>query len=399
MPIKSTIVFQKNWNALNSQKYKYIINSGSSRSSKTFSILQIFWILAWTKPRTKLAVFRNTKKDCKDTILQDMLKYYPTLDNYDSIKFNKTESIFTFPNGSTINIEGTDDDLKVHGYHSDYLWFNEFYKMPKETFDQLDMRCSEAVFMDYNPVGKLWSDDLVKQDNSILIHSTFRDNPFVPIEQKKKILSYEPNEYNIQQNTASDYMWQVYGLGLKAEKPNRIFKNWKVMSDVDFYSLPYQSYYSTDFGLSAPTANVEFKFDGDKTFFFHQRLYKPINEMKGTLSQEFDALSTNKQKENICDSGNELNKEECRKLMNAGYNVIPAYKPNGSVNTGIDTLQKCNVFYTASSIDLEQEYEQYSWKIYQGIQMDVPEDRSNDHALDCCRMGASWYVRTRGLSI
>lgn len=79
-----------------------------------------------------------------------MLKYYPTLDNYDLVKFNKTESIFSFPNGSTINIEGTDDDLKVHGYHSDYLWFNEFYKMPKETFDQLDMRCSTAVFMDYN---------------------------------------------------------------------------------------------------------------------------------------------------------------------------------------------------------------------------------------------------------
>ncbi len=399
MKINATPVFEKNWNALQSGKYKYVINSGSSRSSKTFSILQIFWILAWTNPRTKLAVFRNTKKDCKDTILQDMLKYYPTLDNYDDIKFNKTESVFTFPNGSTINIEGTDDELKVHGYHSDYLWFNEFYKMPKETFDQLDMRCSVAVFMDYNPVGKLWSDDLVKQDNAILIHSTFKDNPFVPLEQKKKILSYEPTEYNIQQNTASDYMWQVYGLGLKAEKPNRIFKNWQVMTDMEFYSLPYQSYYSTDFGLSAPTANIEFKFDGDKTFFFHQRLYKPINEMKGTLSEEFDALGTKKEKENICDSGNELNKEECRKLMNAGYNVIPAVKGAGSINTGIDTLQKCNVYYTASSIDLEQEYNEYSWKVYQGVQMDVPEDRSNDHALDCCRMGASWYVRTRGLSI
>ena len=104
MKIKGTPVFQKNWNALNSGQYKYIINGGSSRSSKTFSIIQIFWILAWTKERTKLAVFRNTKKDCKDTILQDMLKYYSTLENYDSIKFNKTESIFTFPNGSTINM-------------------------------------------------------------------------------------------------------------------------------------------------------------------------------------------------------------------------------------------------------------------------------------------------------
>lgn len=62
MKIEATPVFQKNWDALNSRKYKYIINSGSSRSSKTFSILQIFWILAWTKPRTKLSVFRNTKK-------------------------------------------------------------------------------------------------------------------------------------------------------------------------------------------------------------------------------------------------------------------------------------------------------------------------------------------------
>jgi PBSX family phage terminase large subunit len=390
MKINATPVFEKNWNALESQKYKYIINSGSSRSSKTFSILQIFWILAWTKPRTKLAVFRNTKKDCKDTILQDMLKYYTTLDNYENVRFNKTESIFSFPNGSTINIEGTDDELKVHGYHSDYLWFNEFYKMPKETFDQLDMRCSVAVFMDYNPVGKLWSDDLVKQDNATLIHSTFRDNPFCPLEQKKKILSYEPTEYNIQQNTASDYMWQVYGLGLKAEKPNRIFRNWQQMEDKAFYDLLYQSYYATDFGLSAPTANIEFKFDGDKTFFFHQRIYKPMNQMEGTLSDEFAKLNTITQKENICDSCNELNKAEGTKLRNSGYNVIFAQKGHGSINAGIETLQKCNVYYTKSSIDLENEYENYSWKMYQGIQMDVPEDNQNDHALDCCRMGVSW---------
>jgi PBSX family phage terminase large subunit len=201
MKIQATNVFERNYNALSSGNYKYIINSGSSRSSKTFSIIQIFWILAWTKERTKLAVFRNTKKDCKDTILQDMLKYYPTLDNWDSIKYNKTESTLTFPNGSTIYIEGTDDELKVHGYHSDYLWFNEIYKVPLEVFNQLDMRCSGVVFLDYNPIGKMWSDDLIKQDNAIVLHSTFKDNPFCPPEQKKKILSYEPTYYYIQYNS------------------------------------------------------------------------------------------------------------------------------------------------------------------------------------------------------
>ena len=397
MKINATPVFEKNWNALQSQKYKYIINSGSSRSSKTFSILQIFWILAWTNPRTKLAVFRNTKKDCKDTILQDMLKYYSTLENYDSIKFNKTESIFTFPNGSTINIEGTDDELKVHGYHSDYLWFNEFYKMPKETFDQLDMRCSVAVFMDYNPVGKLWSDDLVKQDNAILIHSTFKDNPFCPIEQKKKILSYEPTEYNIQQNTASDYMWNVYGLGLKAEKPNRIFKNWETITDKEFDSLPYSLYYGMDFGLSAATTLVAMKFDGDNSFFFKELLYKPMNQMNGTLSDEIHNLGIDKRLELICDSSNEINKTEGQKLRNSGYNVIFALKGKGSVVSGIELLQKKNIYYTASSTNIEQEYEQHSWRVVQGVQLDEPE-QGNDHALDAMKYVSSWYARINYLT-
>jgi hypothetical protein len=141
------------------------------------------------------------------------------------------------------------------------------------------------------------------------------------------------------------------------------------------------------------------KFDGDKTFFFHERLYKPMNEMPGTLSDKFDELGLIKNKENIADSGNELNKSEGQKLKNSGYNIIFAQKGHGSINAGIETLQKCNVYYTASSINLEQEYENYSWKVWQGIQMDVPEDNCNDHALDCCRMGVSWYVKTRYLSI
>jgi len=397
MAIKSTVVFKKNWNALQSQKYKYIINSGSSRSSKTFSIIQIFWLLAWTKERTKLAVFRNTKKDCKDTVLQDMLKYYPTLENWDSIKYNKTESTLSFPNGSTIYIEGTDDELKVHGYHSDYLWFNEIYKVPLEVFNQLDMRCSGTVFLDYNPIGKMWSDDLLKQDNAIVIHSTFKDNPFCPIEQKKKILSYEPTPYNIQQNTASDYLWTVYGLGLKAEKPNRIFKNWKIIPDEHFEKLPYPMYYGMDFGLSAPSTLVAMKFDGDQTFFFKEIMYKPMNKMNGTLSDELHNLGIDKRLEIICDSSNEINETEGRKLRNSGYNIIFAIKGKGSVKAGIELLQKKIVYYTKSSENLEQEYGNHSWRMVQGVQLDEPE-QGNDHAIDACKYVSNWYARTRYLT-
>lgn len=397
MNLQATPVFQNNWDALHSGKYKYIVNSGSSRSSKTFSILQIFWILAWTKERTKLAVFRNTKKDCKDTILQDMLKYYPTLENWNDVKYNKTESTLSFPNGSTIYIEGTDDELKVHGYHSDYLWFNEIYKVPLEVFNQLDMRCSGVVFMDYNPVGKLWSDDLIKQDNAIVIHSTFQDNPFCPPEQKKKILSYEPTEYNIQQGTASDYLWTVYGLGLKAEKPNRIFKGWQAIHDKEFDDLPYPMFYGMDFGLSAPTTLVAMKFDGDQSFFFKEILYKPMNQMQGTLSDELANLSIDKRIELIADSSNEINDTEGRKLRNSGYNLIFAKKGKGSVKSGIELLQKKKVYYTKSSTNLENEYENHSWRIVQGLQLDEPE-QGNDHAIDACKYVSSWYARVNYLT-
>jgi phage terminase large subunit len=94
-----------------------------------------------------------------------------------------------------------------------------------------------------------------------------------------------------------------------------------------------------------------------------------------------------------------LNKTEATKLENSGYNVLFAKKGKGSINEGIETIQKCNIVYTKQSINLQHEYENYSWRMYQGIQMDEPEQNNEDHLMDCCRMGVSWYVRTRNLSI
>ena len=85
-------------------------------------------------------------------------------------------------------------------------------------------------------------------------------------------------------------------------------------------------------------------------------------------------------------------------LIVDGYNVIFAQKGAGSVNSGIETLQKCNVYYTKSSINLEDEYENYSWKIYQGVQMDVPEENGDDHILDAMKYVISWYTKVFRLS-
>jgi len=403
--MQATIVFEKIWNAINaknpdgSRKYKYIINTGSSRSSKTHSILQIEWVMCLKLPNTRVSIWRETKADCKMTILADLKKAVPTFPNYETVIFNKTESIYTFPNGSTIEFMGGDEENRVHGFQGNIAHLNEPYKFGLDAFNQIDMRTSDFLVIDWNPKNNHWIDEIARRENAIVIHSTFKDNPFIPEEQKKKILSYNPdNPFNIEQGTANNYLWQVYGLGLKSEKPNRIFKGWQTLNNSDFEKLPYQSYYGLDFGLSAPTALVEMKFDGDENYFFRERLYKPLNDIKGSLSDEFERLGIEKYKQIICDSGNELNKEESRKLKNAGYNVIQAKKGSGSIASGIETMQKSKIHYTRESINIESEYEQYSWRIWQGIQMDMPEENGDDHSLDAMKYVISWFVKVFRLS-
>lgn len=401
--MQATIVFENIWNAINAKnpdgtrKYKYIINTGSSRSSKTYSILQSHWIYAFANENKRISIWRETKADCKMTILADLKKAIPTFPNTEFVNFNKTESVYSFPNGSSIEFMGGDEENRVHGFQGDVAHLNEPYKFSLEAFDQIDMRTKDYIVIDWNPKSKHWIEELSKRENAIVIHSTFKDNPFIPLEQKKKILSYEPIPYNLEQGTASDYMWQVYGLGLKSEKPNRIFKGWVKITDEAFNALPYTSYFGCDFGMSSPTALVEMKTDADGSYFLKERLYKPLNEMNCTLAEMFEAMKIPKHIEIICDSGNELNESETRKLKNAGFNAISAQKGQGSVVSAIETMQKSKIYYTESSYNLEENYESYSWKVYQGIQLDIPEETRED-AIDASKYVIKWFSRTRYLS-
>lgn len=313
--MKATIVFEKNWNNLLDNNIRYIINEGSSRSSKTFSILQCFYLYALQNPNKRLSVWRDTKKECKETVLQDMLKAYINMPEFNRVVFNKTDSIFLFPNGTRIEIQGTDDVNKVHGYQGDVIWLNEPYSISKDVFDQLDMRNTDTVIIDWNPKEDHWIDKLKDDTRTNVIHSTFKDNPFCPENQKIKILSYQPIRYcdavvlgllsedqskqydldenvllltpkqvkelsrckeNERINSANEYNWQVYGLGLKAERPNRIFR-WKEISDDEYNKINTKIYTGVDWGAVDPWGIVDIKYY-DGGLYLKERNYLSENK-------------------------------------------------------------------------------------------------------------------------
>ena len=451
-----TVVFQKNWQALaarntdGSRKYKYIINKGSSRSSKTYSLIDLFDIYARQNSNERLTVWRETKTLCKKTVLSDMIKHHRKTGRYKlGYEFNKTDSIFHYEHNNggqtTVEIHGTDDEEIVHGFTQNIAWINEPYKISKETFDQIDMR-SDVVFLDYNPKKDFFVNDLLDREDCIVIESTFKDNPFCPEQQRNKILSFQPIAYaelvqngsendkyiqgfkdkeqlriyliekygenkhvsellrcwqNEKQYSASEYNWLVYGLGQRSENPNKIYHGWIKIPNSRFDEIKkqknLQSYYGLDFGFAAPSACVEIMYDGDRAFYVRQKLYQPINTMKGSLGDNLIAagVPTGNKTFIICDPQDNLIGVSSNMVadlrqfhdLNAFKGVKPGYIDR------FDFMNKVLILYTEDSTDLENEYDEYEYEVINGMRTEKPV-KKNDHIINALEY-VVWFAKIR----
>ena len=391
------------------QKYKYIIHSGSSRSSKTISIIQWLNEYCLNNPKSRVTVWRDTKESLKHTVWSDFRKFYSKDHN-----FTKHTTPIFYDNGSTFEPHGA-DSTNAHGLTQNIAWLNEPYKVTKETFDQIDQR-ADLIIIDLNPKQGHWSDDLMKNERAVTIHSTYKDNPFCPYEQRLKIESYEPYESgsyeviggelfyndkpitetnqppphkeNISNGTADLYMWQVYGLGLKSEKPNKIYTGWQ-FKEFDFDAIPSKEWYGLDFGSASPSALVRAKWH-DNTLFVDEVHYGPVSEFndlsldqKQGYSYLLNYYNVPKGSVVVCDSAKPV---LIAMLRRSGYTLASgAMKPKGSVEHGISLLQMAKAVVTKRSINIENEYDSYEWALDRyGLTIDQPI-KSKDHTMDAIR--------------
>lgn len=294
-------------------RYKYIIHEGSSRSSKSWSLEE--WVLRQAEQISNLHIniWRDSREALTDTIWKDFRKLIPLSGR--SIKLNKNTTPIVFANGSMIVPKGA-DQTNAHGTTQDIAWLNEPYNISEDEFDQIDQRSNQLI-IDVNPLGISWAEKLKKNPRTKVIYSTFRNNPFCPPDQKRKILGYEPwesgsyevvdgivmykskpvsesnqppvHKVNHERQTINVYKWMVYGLGLKAENPRKIHHNFTKCSYEYYKSIRGREYQGLDYGSARPSALVKMKFDGDRTFYILPCLYKPMNNMSRPLGEELIA--------------------------------------------------------------------------------------------------------------
>jgi len=412
--LKVSETFQMTYDAFHKPECRQLISMGGSRSSKSYSILQMLMLELIKKKNIKITCWRNTKVTCRATILEDFQNII-MFDEEIAKKFKENKQAGTFvyiPTGSRIVFEGADNIGKVLGGQQNISFFNEVTEFSRDVYLQITQRTSGKVICDYNPSKDFWLESYRHDDETTFIRTNFTNNSFCPPNIVKQLLSYEPWEpgsyevidaevyykgsqitptnqppihtANYKKGTASVFMWMVYGLGLGSEKPNRIYHGWKKITSEAFDKLEYPSYFGLDFGTSNPTACTEIKYDGNGGMYIRERLYKPLGEIEDSLATVIKIQVTQIKKGSsyiICDPAKEA---YLKILQNADYLAIGAVKGAGSIEAGISIVQSFTIYYVASQ-NLDAEYNNYSWQLDRnGKPTDTPL-KSQDHLMDSLR--------------
>jgi len=362
--LEVTGVFEKNYEAYQSG-IRNIVNEGGSRSSKTYSIAQLFLIAALKQKDQVFSIVRKTLPSLRASAMRDFFDIMKSAGIYKEERHNKTELIYRFPSGSEIEFFSTDQPRKVRGRKRKYLWMNEANDFTLEDFRQLTMRTTGQVFLDYNPSDMFhWIyDHVLIRDDTKIIKSTYKDNPFL-----EKTIIQEIERYK----GLDDNYWRIYGLGECGISETTIYKNWHYCD-----KLPEcdEIIYGLDFGYNNPSALVKIGIK-DKETYWKEMLY----ESYLTNSQLIEKLKTMEigNKVIYCDSAEPQRIEELKK---AGFNAKPSDK---DVSKGIDTVKSQKMYITKDSVNLQKEVKSYSWKQKDDQVLDEPV-KANDHLLDAGR--------------
>ncbi len=365
--LKLSKVFEKTARVY--KKYRYIVNQGGTSSTKTFSILQILVILA-IKHSFEIDIVGLTQGHLKSGVLADMPKVLSQfgLNFYEN--FSKANKTLEFPN-STINFISVDTIGKAHGGRRDILYLNEANHLNYKIAEQLMIRTREKIFIDFNPSFRFWVHDEIltnESGKSILIKSTYKDNPFL----EKEIIQA------LESRMKDENFWRVYGLGEIGITEGRVFNNVKVE---EFDKNGFEKFYNgVDWGFSTdPFAFIRAAIEDDN-LFITEEIYSTnlLNKASIPLVKEIV-----KDERVICDSSEPKSIYE---FQTSGIKATGARKGRGSIETGIKLLQSFNsIIIHPDCKNAQKEFFNYCFKTnFDGEIIPVPEDKNN-HLIDALR--------------
>ncbi|NCB02518.1 MAG: hypothetical protein EOM67_10180 [Spirochaetia bacterium] len=408
------------------ERYKILALQGSTRSGKTYSIVDFIIWLVENYNGLIISVVRATLPSLKTSILRDFKDEMLRFNMWTDANFNKTELEYRH-NGNIIEFFSVDDEQKVRGRKRQVLICNEANEIPQDRMMQLLLRTEGFAIMDYNPsMTESHVYDILERDDCAMIITTYKDNPHLSpaiIEEIERLKDTDEN------------LWKIYGCGIRGEdRAGVIYTRWNKTENIPS-DLPF--WYGVDFGFTNdPTAIIKIFYNKKERLIYlkevayekglmnsdianiikqdirqtkvsiYEDLYiqggkifrdKEIaiddlqGEMREVVSRELEKI----EKLYIpiyCDSAEPKSIVELRQH---GLSTYPAIKGGGSVASQILYLFNFRILYDGVNIDNERK--KYKWKERRlGDNFDnVPLDAYN-HAMDAARYGIYTHLVREG---
>ncbi len=349
---------------------------GGTSAGKTIGIIEFLIDLAQRdEVPTITSIVSESFPHLKRGAILDFISILEQHGYFKDKRWNKTDYTYTFETGSKIEFFSVDQPGKVRGPRRERLFINEANNISYDTFDQLEVRTKEFIFLDWNPVSEFWYYDKVanRADVEHLI-LTYKDNEGLD----SRIIEA------IEQRRERKGWWKVYGEGLLGEVEGKIYKDWQIIDEVPHNARLER--YGLDFGYSNdPSAIVAvYYYDGgyiwDEILFQKELSNKQIANI---LNNQLSALV-------IADSAEPKSIDE---IKIHGVNIIGAEKGKDSVNNGIQLIQDQRISVTKRSVNIIKEYRNYLWETDKnGIILNEPE-HTFSHSMDAGRYAMSSLIK------
>ena len=244
-------VFNQNFLPYLDNDSRYLIFYGGAGSGKSYFIGERFIYKMLKYPKFNLLVVRNTGKSNRDSTFALFKQIIIKWKLYNYFKINESDlRIKCLLNNHEIVFAGLDDVEKLksitftNGELTD-IWTEEASEIQENDFKQLDVRLrgkgtKKQITISFNPIDvnhwlkRRFFD--VKQDNTTIFHSTYKDNDFLDEDYKKLLESYKDTD---------EYYYNVYCLGMWGVLGKTVFDARKINERLQNLQEPIKRGYFT----------------------------------------------------------------------------------------------------------------------------------------------------------
>lgn len=375
--LEATTIFKRNYNS----DARIIVNRGGTRSSKTYSLQQMWFVKSFENTNHNYLVGAATWPQLRLTAYQDFQDVLDASGTWDYFDHNKSYHFFTNrETGTKIHFISTESEQKVRGIKWNGFQLTEANNVSYQLFRQLLLRCPGQVYLDFNPSEEdVWINTEIEQkrEDFELIQSSYKDNPFIEDEIVKEI------EYL---RETDPMYWNIFGLGEYGELRHKIYSNWEVVPDIDYENAPNNDvFYGGDFGFVNPTAMWEIKhYDG--TIWLKELCYQSYEE---PVSVILDAHSSNRTRTAYPQYFDSADPAKIQQIFQKGFNALKADK---KVKEGIDFLRRFKIKVTKSSVNGIKEFRNYKYQEDKDGNILEEPVKFNDHLMDAMRYGVFTHL-------